>query len=119
MIVIKANTDFGFRLEAFLEGEPSPVGVYNVPFDKSGDITHGTIESKLPHHGIPRGLICRVAKEIQQTSEQEHREITDKVSLVTKRSYHLSHIFEELGYRKTTYSDFLVLSRTYRPSHPN
>jgi len=117
MNIIKASINFGFKLETYLEGERLPVGIYNVPFDKSGDITHGTIDSKLSNHGIPRGLIYRVAKEIQHISEQEHREITHTVLLVMDRSYHLSHIFEELGYKKTTYSDFIALSRTYEPPH--
>lgn len=121
MKLLKVDTEHGFKLESKLKGET--VGTYNIPFDKSGDISHTYISSKIPNRHLPRNLIYVAVNEIQYISTQENREIKHDEYLVTDDSKKLSSIFEDLEYKKTEHPTCLVLSRIYNPgrheiSHP-
>lgn len=104
----------GFRVIA--KENEEEVGIYEIPFDKSGEITHGYINSKLNNQKIPRTLINMAVKEISRISSQEKRTITHKGFLINQRSFRLSPIYEELGYKKTEHESCWVLSKTYYPS---
>ena len=67
----KEDTPFGFKFNAKLGEEI--VGTYSLPLNKSGDITHGVLESKLPKSKIPRTLINLAVKEISQIRSEERR----------------------------------------------
>ena len=116
MKILRVDTQYGFKLEARLKEEI--VGIYNVPFDKSGNISHAYISSKIPNKKIPRNLINVVIDEIQRTANQERREITHEEYLVTDDSKKLSLIFEDLKYKKIEYPQCIVLLRTYKPGSP-
>ena len=114
MGLLKFDTEYGFKLEARLNGKL--VGAYDLAFDISGDITHAFISSRIPNKHIPRNLIYAAADEIQRIAIQENKEIKHDEYLVTDDSKKLSCIFEDLKYKKTEHSTCMVLSRTYNSS---
>jgi len=116
MEILKVNTEHGFKLEARLNEKI--IGTYNVPFDKSGNISHAYISSKTPNSHIPRNLIYATIDEIQRIANQEDRKITHSEYLVTDDSKKLSLIFEDLKYKKIEYPQCIVLLRTYKPGSP-
>ncbi|MFH1787181.1 MAG: hypothetical protein ABH811_00080 [archaeon] len=113
MILLGNNTEHGFKLEAVSEGKP--VGKYELSFDKSGNISHGFINSRISDKHIPRNLICAAGDKIQDIANKECKKIKHDEYLVTDDSKKLSCIFEKLGYEKRIYPECIVVSRTYQP----